>query len=225
MIPLPKDDAPEEEKVAARKAILGKIGMLPPDSPDGYEVTMPEGIQADEGRIGFFRPYFHQLGLTKEQVQGIAVADAAFQQAVVRQIQDDVILKRDALTREWGPLFKRNEALAAAGLEHYFGKEGMQVLVDTGLINHPEVIRAGYRIGWTLPEDKLVVGQYAGGETLEGIQTKIDAIQFDKENPDYKAIQTADPNNPARKLALDKLTGLILAKGSLEKEIEARKKR
>lgn len=217
MIALPKDDMPEEQKVQIRREILGKIGMLPPDSPDGYTVTLPEGVPMDEERLKFYRPYLHQLGLTQDQVQGIVAADANFQMANIRRLQDDVMLKKDTLQKEWGILYGRNEALAVAGLEHYFGEDGMKMLHETGLINHPSLIRAGYKIGWTLPEDKLVMGQFAGGENVDSINAKIEAINFDKNNPDYQAIARGDPNDPIRTQALEKLRGLVLAKGQLEK--------
>jgi hypothetical protein len=74
--------------------------------------------------------------------------------------------------------------------------EGKKFLDDTGLGNHPELVKAWASVGALLAEDGYIDGQVAGVPSADEAAAKITAIESDRthaawhpENPGYKAAQ------------------------------------
>ena len=62
-----------------------------------------------------------------------------------------------------GDKLQENLATANKALEAFATPELRAWLVETGAGNHPEVIRAFYRIGQAISEDRFVGGRSSGG--------------------------------------------------------------
>ena len=136
-----------------------------------YEFTMPEGVEIDPATLGNLTELSKELGLTKEQAQ--KVADLGAQQAqrwaaaqeqaindVSAQWIDTVKTDREI----GGDRMAEKLAVAKRALDRFGSPELTQLLDESRLGNHPELIRAFYRAGKAISDDALV----PGGRSVRG---------------------------------------------------------
>lgn len=142
-------------------------------APEKYELTPPEGFEAiDAALMGEAEPVLRELNLSNEQAQklvplvGKAIQDAVAKanDAGARQVSD--------LRKGWADAFdadpeigganrKATEAAAAKAFDHYGLKPGeglRQLLDESGLGNHPDMIRFVARVGRDLAEGSFERG-------------------------------------------------------------------
>jgi hypothetical protein len=130
-------------------------------APETYaEFNLPEGITADTALIDDATPLFKELGLTQDQAQKLV----DFQ---VKQVEASGQKQADAFNQQlndWltdakadkdfgGDAFDENVATAKAGVDAFGTPEFKQLLDDTGLGNHPEIIRFMVKVGKLTKED------------------------------------------------------------------------
>lgn len=132
-----------------------------PAVPESYELTMPEGVELDSVAADEFKAIAKELKL--DQVGAQKVADVGAKMAQ-RQAE-----KHTELVKSWvesvkadkdlgGDKLQENLAVAKKALDTFGTPELRDVLNATGLGNHPEVIRAFYRAGKAISEDRFVQG-------------------------------------------------------------------
>lgn len=114
LLRLPKDpEAPN-----AYDAIYNKLGR--PESPDKYEVKLPEGVQVDEARLKQGRDLAHKLGLNTKQFQELVSVDAQYYQqtteAAFKEQQQKATLEAESLKKEWGNAYDERKELARRAL-------------------------------------------------------------------------------------------------------------
>jgi hypothetical protein len=139
-------------------------------APESYdEFRVPDGVESlDAGTIATFEEAAREANLTQEQAQ--AFLDKMAPAQVQAQLE-----QRNALLTEWreasatdkefgGARFKANLAVAQKGFERFFDAKGQQLLQETGLVNHPELVRAMYRAGKAISEDTFVGASGAGSK-------------------------------------------------------------
>ena len=144
------------------------------DEPKEYgDFTLPEGVQADEEVMGSFKDIAKEAGLKQEDAQKLVdlAADMMQKQA------DSIYESHKKAVEDWGKQaeadeelkgnFKENVGLAKKALDQFGSKELTEFLNETGAGNHPEVIKAFYRIGKAISEDKFIEGKR--GDPLEGM--------------------------------------------------------
>lgn len=151
----------------------GDGGDKPDDKPAGapekYEIALPEGYALDEATFSKAEPVLRELNLTNEQATKLAsvIAEvrASEAEAFVQQVQ------------EWGNATAADSEIGGKALQESLtagrralathGTPELKALLDnTGLGNHPEVVRFFTRIGKTIPvEDKVVNGERSGSST------------------------------------------------------------
>lgn len=136
-----------------------------------YEFTMPEGVEIDPATLGNLTELSRELGLTKEQAQ--KVADLGAQQAQRwAQAQEQAI---NDVSAQWIDTVKTDKeiggdrmaeklAVAKRALDRFGSSELTQLLDESRLGNHPELIRAFYRAGKAISDDALV----PGGRSVRG---------------------------------------------------------
>ena len=157
---VPEHNAPPEKWDAYYKA-LGR-----PDKPEDYGLAkpeLPEGMTYDEAKTKKFMEVAHKEGLTKKQLN--AMHDAW--NAMTREefdVQDkaakDFLAKATAtMKKEWGPDFEPNLAKADAAIDQVFGPEFKKLLKDTGLCNHPDVIKGMFKASQAIGEHALKTGK------------------------------------------------------------------
>lgn len=142
----------------------------PEGAPESYEFKAPEGVQFDDTVIGAFSEVAKELNLPQDQAQKVLDKMAPVMQA--RQLE-----QFQAARAAWGEAAKtdkefggehlaENLGVAKKALDTFATPELRTLLDESGLGNHPEVIRMFYRTGKAISEDRFVTGQ--GGKTNQG---------------------------------------------------------
>lgn len=160
-------------------------GQKKPDEPKGApeqyaEFKAPEGVTFDTGVIGEFSKAAKELDLPQDKAQQlldrmgpVMVARSAerliaARQEWVGQVQADKEIGGDKLPE--------NLAAAKKALDTFGTPELRTLLIETGLGDHPEMIRAFVRAGKAISEDTLAVG----GKKPVGAGKSVAEILYDK---------------------------------------------
>lgn len=138
-------------------------------APEAYELTVPEGMTLDAEALAVAEPIFRKLNLSNEAAQELVTAYPTIAQGITdranKAVIDEIVAQRaqwakDALAdAEIGgtpEAFDGSKKLAAAGLDRLGFTKGhpfRTLLDETGLGNHPEMIRAWVRVGKAVSED------------------------------------------------------------------------
>ena len=139
-----------------------------PQVPESYEFKMPDGVELDSAAADEFTAIAKELKLDQAAAQKVADVGAKMAQRQadahaklvetwVEQIKTDKDIGGDKLNE--------NLAVARKALDTFGTPELRDVLNSTGLGNHPEVIRAFYKAGKAISEDRFVKGSPPGPET------------------------------------------------------------
>lgn len=156
----PTDDAAKPEDAAA-----------PEGPPEAYELTAPEGITLDAEAVDLATPVFKELGLNNEQANKLMPVAADFAKRIQEKSQQAVMSEVMAQRAAWadeaqndpeigGAKFQETMALSDKALDtlgYPKGSPFRNFLTDSGLGNHPEMIRAMRRIGEAVGEDNSFV--------------------------------------------------------------------
>ncbi len=121
---------------------------------------LPEGVELDKAALEKASPIFKDLGLSKDQAQQLVTYQAEQMQAIQQQQQEAF----DQTLNDWseqskndkeigGDSFSKNVGVAKAALDKFGTPELTQILNDTGMGNHPEVIRMLFNVGKLTQED------------------------------------------------------------------------
>jgi len=144
-------------------------------APEKYDLKAPEGMEFDTETFAAVEPVLRELGLSNENAQKLvsAYAEKAIP-AITKRANDAVLLKAAEARKEWADSFekdpdiggaKKGDTLSAAArvFDHYGLKkgEGLRLLLDeSGLGNHPDMIRVFARIGHDLAEGGFERGDH-----------------------------------------------------------------
>ncbi len=147
-----------------------------PAVPDAYELTAPEGFTIDTEVLADATPVFKELGLTNEQADKLMPVAVKLAERIQTQGQQAIMAEVVAQRKAWaeetmadpdigGAKWKETEALSAKALDalgYAKGSPFRSFLTDSGLGNHPEMIRAMRKIGELVSEDGDFVRADAG---------------------------------------------------------------
>lgn len=142
----------------------------PEGAPESYEFKAPEGVQFDDTVIGAFSEVAKDLNLPQDQAQ--KVLDKMAPVIAARQLEQFQAARVDwaeaaKADKEFGgENLAENLGMAKKALDTFATPELRALLEESGLGNHPEVIRMFYRTGKAISEDRFVAGQ--GGKTNQG---------------------------------------------------------
>lgn len=137
-------------------------------APESYaDFKLPEGFALEKEQADTFKATAKELGLSQEAAQKLVdmhiatatKADKALQSAWEKQQQDWTKQSAEFL----GDKKDEKLAIAAKALDRFGTKELRQALVDTGLGNHPELIKFAIRVGEAVKEDGFVDGKSSPG--------------------------------------------------------------
>lgn len=138
-----------------------------PAVPENYEFTAPEGVKLDDTVMTAFAESAKEAGLSQEAAQALVTKMAP---TLAAQTQAQMEQSMAAARTEWatsakadtefgGEKFDANIAVAKQAFETFGTPELKQLLADSGLGDHPEVIRWAYRVGKAMsPDTKHVSG-------------------------------------------------------------------
>lgn len=141
------------------------------DAFDPDKLELPEGFELDEQMMEQFKPLAEELGIGQEQAQKLMSMHTEAVQNVQQQMQD----QHAQQVEQWATDAKSDQEFggdhygeslqtAKKALQQFGSPELIQMLNQTGLGNHPELIRAFYRAGKNLSEDTFDGSAPAGGQ-------------------------------------------------------------
>lgn len=145
----PSENATEEELAAFARA----LGV--PESPESYELPLPEGAQMDErGKevLGAFQKTVHGLGLTPDQARGMHEWALEMGANLDKANADARAEAEAAVKKEFG-----DEGLAAARkvVELTTGKEGLQRAEEEGMFLSPAALGILTKVAKEMGEERL----------------------------------------------------------------------
>ena len=146
------------------KAFLDTKGKLqaPPESPDAYQLEIPEGVRVDEGFVKSAKTWAHQAGMSEAQFKAFAAPYIEAQRQVEQSMAQAEQAGIDGLKTEWGGQFDENVQTAKRALKQFAGEEFLAFLDQSRLGNNPIMIKTFVAIGKAISEDKLIEGDGAG---------------------------------------------------------------
>jgi hypothetical protein len=139
-----------------------------PEAPESYEFTMPEGVAVDKTAADEFTAIAKELKLNQADAQKVAdvgVKMAQRQAEAHAQLVESWVESVKADKEIGGDKLAENLAVARKAIEAFGTPELKDVLNSTGFGNHPAVIKAFYKAGMAISEDRFVSGSPKGPET------------------------------------------------------------
>lgn len=165
---------------ASEGALFGDPADTSGVLPERYELTAPEGLTLDVDTLAEADPVFRELGLDNARAQKLVPVAARFGERIATQaaeaanraILSEVVEQRKSWATEargdpeiGGNNWNETLTLSAKALDalgYPKGSSFRNFLTDSGLANHPEMIRAMRRIGALVAEDSDFVRHDAG---------------------------------------------------------------
>lgn len=138
----------------------------PPKVPEKYEFKTPDGADLNPEVMGEFEGVAKELGLSQENAQKvvdvmgpkIAAAQAAKFEAIKAEWTENARTDKEF----GGDKLNENMAVAKKALDAFGTPELRTLLNESGLGNHPELIRAFYRAGQKISAPNFVTGGASG---------------------------------------------------------------
>lgn len=159
--------------------------------PEGdYDFTMPEGVELDSTLAERMSPIMKELGITQGQANKLAaelsghIAQQATAQAegFVKQVNDwTATSMADKELGGTDAKWKETVALANAAIDKVGTPEFTAMLGQTGVSNHPEMIRVMLRVARALGEDNLSLG-----DTVDTSEVPQEESWYGKTTPSTK---------------------------------------
>lgn len=163
------DPAPEADAVAAKPA---EESAKP--AAETYDIKAPEGVDFDPEGLKAFEDFAKENGLSNEAANGLlgklAPVMAERQQAAHTAMIEGWLSQSQTDKEFGGPKLQENLSVAKKAMDTFGTHELTKLLNDSGLGNHPEIIRAFYRAGKAISEDTFVGGSRAPASSADPAQ-------------------------------------------------------
>lgn len=202
---LPKPKGPDDKE--ALDAVYTALGR--PESPEKYVIErpkdLPPGLQVDEAGETFLKSFAHQNGWNQQQMTN---AYKAFFEHKAKEMAEGARIHQNSYEDAMRALNREGNAtetltLAKATVQQYADAEVIALLKQSGLDNHPVIIRHYAKIGKDLTGHQVLKGR--GEQTIEtGAQIKAQIDKHRQEN--HGALY--DASHPGNRAAVTKLDEL-----------------
>ena len=164
--PVADDKAPKSDAAAA---LTG--------APDKYDFKFADGMDLPAAVVTEFSVVAKELGLSQDAAQKImgtlAPKMAEANIAAIESYRADLIKQSKADKEIGGEKLTENLAVAKKAIDTFGTPELRALLNQSGMGDHPEVIRAFYKIGLAISEDKFVQGGKAPTKSEKSAATKL----------------------------------------------------
>lgn len=151
-------------------------------APEEYaDFTLPEGIEMDADVLTEFKGFAKEHGISQEAAQKLIDMQSGMESKRAEQMQQQAAdqaqkwlgdLKAD---KEFGgDNYDKNVGVALKAVEQFATPELRTLLTDSGLGNHPEMVKVFHRIGKAISDDKLVLG---GSQESSSEMSIVDAFK------------------------------------------------
>lgn len=129
-----------------------------PVVPDKYEFNLQEGLELSPELEADFTAIAKDAKLTQEQATKLIDLHSKVVLDVMHK-QEEIVDGWTAECQKQGLISRENIAAAKLAVNTFGGGEAMQVLVNTGVANHPAIQKMLQNIGGLLMEDQPPDGQ------------------------------------------------------------------
>lgn len=160
--PSQEPQADKSVEAAKTNATEDTAETKPAGAPEKYEFKAPEGREFDAETIARFSEVAKELNLTNEAAQSIldkmGPQLASRQESQIKAIRNQWVEASTTDKEFGGEKLTENLSVAKKALDAFGSPELRTLLNESGLGNHPEVIRFMYRAGKAISEDQMVSG-------------------------------------------------------------------
>lgn len=154
--------APAPAPAAAPAAAPAPAAASPAAPVEYAAFVAPEGVTLDAPVVEAFTGIAKELGLPQDKAQAVidkvAPAMKAQQDAAFETMKDTMLTAAKADAEIGGEKFDESVATAKLAIDTYFAPSFAKFLNDSGLGNHPEMIRGLMKAGAPLKADGHVPG-------------------------------------------------------------------
>ncbi len=156
------DAAPAGKEPAPAAAEEAKAPAEAPKAPEAYEFKAPEGRVFDSEVMASYSQVAKELNLSQESAQRLLDAVgpkmAERQMAMIEATRNGWADNSKSDREFGGEKLSENLGVAKKALDAFGTTELRTLLNETGLGNHPELIRFMFRAGKAISEDRMVTG-------------------------------------------------------------------
>lgn len=131
--------------------------------PESYEFNLGEGLTITDEQKTAFTAIAKEAKLSQAQADSLLKMHSEIINGYMHEAEE-AIEKNIAECQKQGLITKENLGFAKAAVDTFGGSEAMQVLIDTGAINHPAVCKLFVTIGQLISEDKPADTHVGGGK-------------------------------------------------------------
>lgn len=168
---------PKTDDKEGWKKLYTRMGV--PESADNYNID-------DKNLAGTL----HRLNLNGGQAEAVARMIGESKKDIKAQMEDDIAEGLGLLKSEWGESnFKHRAQSASLAIRELGGDTMFEMLKDTGLANHPEMLKFAYNVSQKMSEGKLNMGDTTAkhGTSKSEAQQSIDSIYANANDPYHDA--------------------------------------
>jgi hypothetical protein len=166
-------EAPPADTQQAEGSDTQSEQVQPQGAPDKYEFKAADGVKYDDQVIGAFSEVAKDLNLPQEAAQKVldkmAPVIAARQSEQLQAARNEWAESAKADKEYGGEKLPENLSHAKRALEQFGTPELRTLLNESGLGNHPEVIRFMYRAGKSMSQDGIVAGKSTSAKSAADI--------------------------------------------------------
>jgi len=169
----------EAEETKEESTLLGEKSdeEATPDVPEKYELKMPEGMELENALVDILSPVMKEVGLTQEAAQKLADAYIPYVQQQTEKAKQEALDGWSKQVDEWknqtvqelGAGLKEAKVVASKFIDKFGSPKVREVLDDTGLGNHPELVKLFVKAGKAISEDTFVESDKKKGAEGGGI--------------------------------------------------------
>ena len=131
--------------------------------PENYEFNLGEGLTITDDQKTAFTAIAKDAKLTQAQADSLLKMHSEIINGYMHAAED-ANEKNVAECEKLGLTSQENLGFARTAVNTFGGSEAMQVLIDTGAINHPAVCKLFVTIGQLISEDKPADTHVEGGK-------------------------------------------------------------
>lgn len=131
--------------------------------PENYEFNLGEGLTITDEQKTAFTAIAKDAKLSQAQADSLLKMHSEIINGYMHAAED-AIEKNIAECQKLGLTSQENLGFARTAVNTFGGSEAMQVLIDTGAINHPAVCKLFVTIGQLISEDKPADTHAGGGK-------------------------------------------------------------
>lgn len=131
--------------------------------PENYEFNLGEGLTITDEQKTAFTAIAKDAKLSQAQADSLLKMHSEIINGYMHEAEE-AIEKNIAECEKLGLTSQENLGFARTAVNTFGGSEAMQVLIDTGAINHPAVCKLFVTIGQLISEDKPADTHVGGGK-------------------------------------------------------------